>query len=62
MSIDDLWDDIRQLEAEYDGNTPMCEALVEIASMYDEDREKCKVLQDAFNIEYPTSYIKVNVV
>ena len=58
MNVEDLVSDISELQQEHDGDTPMCQAMEFIVYMYEEDKDECLKLQEAFNIKYP---FKINI-
>ena len=61
MNIEDLLDDIAESELIHDDETEEYMSMLAIANMYDEDREQCKLLQDAHNSKFNESQ-KINII
>ena len=65
MNIDDLWRDIYEMEdegvdkmTEGGPNKRFYDDMVAVAIMYDEDRDKCRVMQEDFIAKYQ---YKINI-
>ena len=59
MNIDDLWRDIHEMEDEGTDKMPeggpnktFYDDMVAVAVMYDEDRDKCRVMQEDFMVNH----------
>ena len=61
MNIDDLWNDIYELEEEGLEESSLYKAMVELAFMYDKDRNKALELQTKFRDDFP-DWPKINIV